>query len=46
MITGERVLVFKVVGAPVQRAVYVEPYGAMTRSHFGRSETSTSPHRR
>jgi hypothetical protein len=31
---GERVHVFKALGAPVRRAVYVEPYGLMTRSHF------------
>lgn len=31
---GERVPILKVIGAPVQRAVYVEPFGLMTRSHF------------
>jgi hypothetical protein len=32
----ERVPVLKVIGAPLQRAVYVEPFGLMTRSHFDR----------
>jgi hypothetical protein len=32
----ERVPVLKVIGAPVPRAVYVEPFGLMTRSHFDR----------
>lgn len=33
-VQGERVQVFKVVGVPVQRAVYVAPNGLMKRSHF------------
>jgi len=31
---GERVRVFEVVGVSVSRAVYVEPYGLMMRSHY------------
>ena len=30
----DRIRVFKVAGLPVHRAVYVEPYGLMKRSHF------------
>src|SRR4051812_22877938 len=30
----DRVRVFKVVGVPLHRAVYVEPFGFMMRSHF------------